>query len=380
MTVIAGSTLGTAADDREHPEDRLTRDRWGRPEINPPDGGPKVGYRRASSFGSPLESDYNLQLWGKRQVARGISRTDHLAIAVTRAESRLMDADEAAMNATSPVAKKRAWKEAKAAKQELNDLCEAAMKAVGSDAAAEIGTALHHICERIDLGLDPGHIPSVLVNDVRAYCVLTRPRFRMVSVERFVVQDDLQVGGTLDRAAELLVPMTPTDDRGNPIGEEIPAGTVLIDDIKTAQEMDFAGAKFGVQNYCYASGTPYNTETGQREEWGHAAPSLEWALITHLPSKQGKAALYWVNLTTAREAAEEACTVYEWRNRRGKSLITKAVVVDAPPEDFVAVARTAESVSELSAAHERALVAGAWTDELRQTFTECKLALLAKAS
>jgi len=698
MTIVSARDLAPAEDERVHPEDRLTRDQWDRPLINPPGGGRKVGYRRASSFGGPLESDYNLQKWGKRQVARGIARTDHLAIAVTRAETRLRDAEE-----TSD------WRAAKAAKKELDDLCEAAMVAVGSDTAAEIGTALHHICERIDLGLDPGHIPTVLAADVKAYVLLTRPRFRMVSVERFVVQDELRVGGTLDRAAELLVPMTPTDDRGEPIGEELPAGTVLIDDIKglalstpiptpdgwttmgevvpgdrvlgsdgrpyrvtaksatkslgtyvvrfddgsqvvcdpehiwwvsggdhrygpprpvgieeirsrlrsnqgqawwrvpvaqplelpdrelsidpyllgcwlgdgsaasgritkgrdlfeilmsdghelgnehpnhseqcftrtviglrthlreqgllqnkhipteylrssrgqrlrllqglmdtdgtwntarrramfattdkvmalaveellltlgqrphvsevqirgfgklvtayhveflpvdldpfrlprkaakvtrdvpatrarrrvivdvelgpdvetaciavdspdrtylcgdrmipthnTAQEMSFAGAKFGVQNYCYASGIPYNTETGVREEWGHPAPSLEWALITHVPSKQGKAALYWVDLAAAREAAEEACTVYEWRNSRGKRLITKAVVVDAPAEDFFLVAKQATSVDELLAAHRRAVTIGAWNDVLKQEFSRCKAKLEAAAS
>ena len=697
MTTLQSARDLTAADDREHPEDALTRDRWGRPLINPPGGGRKVGYRRASGFGSPLESDYALEKWGKRQVARGIARTEKLAIMVTRAEARLVAAE-----------RDRDWAAAKAAKTELDDLCESAMQAVGSDAAAEIGTALHDICERIDLGEDPGHIPAVLDADVRAYCELVKPRFRMVSVERFVVQDELQVGGTLDRAAELLVPMTPTDDKGNPIGEELPAGTVLIDDIKglalttpiptpdgwttmggvrvgdrvigsdgrparvtgksqvkrigtyvvkfddgsqivcdpehiwwvsggdhrygpprpvgieeirsrlrsnqgqawwrvpvakpldlpeyglpidpylfgcwlgdgsaaagritkgrdlfeilesdghslgnehanhsdqcftrtviglrtqlrvsgllgnkhipteylrssipqrllllqglmdtdgtwntarrravfnttdkalafsveellltlgqrphvsevqthgfgkyvtsyaveflpvdlapfrlprkrdkvtsevpttrarrrvivsvdpgpdvetaciavdspdrtylcgehmipthnTAQDMFFAGAKFGVQNWCYASGTPYNTKAGQREPWGHPAPSREWALITHLPSKQGKAALYWVNLTDAREAAEYACGVYDWRNKRGKKLITKAAVVEAPPEDFFATAANAESYDELRAAATRANATGAWNDVLQQAFTRRKLELATPA-
>jgi hypothetical protein len=377
MTVLTARTLTAADDDTPHPEDFLTRDRWGRPEINPPGGGPKRGYRRASSFGSPLESDFALQLWGKRQVAMGVAKTDHLAIAITRGETRLRDAEAGLIEAKRAGGRglKKAAAEAKAAKQELDDLCEAAMKAVGSDAAAEIGTALHHICERIDLGLDPGHIPTVLLDDVRAYIALTRPRFRMVSVERFVVQDELEVGGTLDRAAELLVPMTPTDDHGNPIGDEIPAGTVLIDDIKTAQDMFFAAAKFGVQNWCYSSGTPYNTKTGMREPWGHPAPSLEWALITHLPSKQGKASLYWVNLTDAKEAAEEACTVYEWRNKRGKKLITKAVVVEIE-EDFFDLAANAESVEVLVELSRRASAAGKWNDVLRQAFTRRKNELI----
>lgn len=246
------------------------------------------------------------------------------------------------------------------------------MKAVGSDAAAEIGTAAHHIYERIDLQLDPGHIPTVLRADVDAYRALVTPRFRAVDVERFVVHDPLRVAGTLDRAAELLVPMTPTNDDGEPIGDEIPAGTVLLGDVKTSQDMTWAGAKFGVQCFVYATGTPYNTQTGQREEWGHPVPSDEWALIIHAPSKQGKAALHWVNLTDAREAADESYRVYEWRNSRGKRLISKAVVVDAPPEDFFATAREATSISELREAARRASSSGAWNEVLQQAFTRRK--------
>jgi hypothetical protein len=201
----------------------------------------------------------------------------------------------------------------------------------------------------------------------------------MVSVERFVVQDALKVGGTLDRAAELLVPMTPTDGRGPDRGGARPARSSSTTS-RPRRTCRSPAASSGAELLLRRGHPVQHRDRVSARNGGTLLPSLEWALITARSVGQGKAALYWVNLTTAREAAEEACTVYEWRNRRGKSLITKAVVVDAPPEDFVAVARTAESVSELSAAHERALVAGAWTDELRQTFTECKLALLAKAS
>ena len=50
-TIQTARDLHAADDETPHPEDALTRDRWGRPEINPPGGGRKVGYRRASSFG-----------------------------------------------------------------------------------------------------------------------------------------------------------------------------------------------------------------------------------------------------------------------------------------------------------------------------------------
>lgn len=337
----------------EHPEDRLTRDRWGRPEIVPPSGGRKVGYRRASSFGSPLESDWNLQLWAKRQVARGIARRDDLVIAVTRAEVGLTDPDPDVV---------------REAKSRLDALAEEAMQVVESGAKASIGTSVHDICELLDTGRDPGHIPSTVRADVDAYRALTGPRFEMVSVERFVVHDELRVAGTLDRAVKLRREMVTPD------GTILDAGVVLIGDQKTSQDMSWAGCKFAVQCLVYAEGTPYDTATGKREPWGHDAPRTDWALIIHTPSMQGTAALYWVDLDNARRAAQHALQVHEWRNRLGKALISKAVEVEVA-EDFRATAAGAESLAELTVAYERAVAAGAWDDVLRQAFSRRKAEL-----
>lgn len=351
MTVAAVSELDT---EHEHPEDRLTRDQWGRPEINPPGGGRKTGYRRASSFGSPLESDWNLQLWGKRQVARGISHREDLALAVTRAEVDLDDDDP---------------EKVKAAKKELDRLAEAAMEEVASGAKASIGTSAHHIYELIDMGRDPGHVPSMLTADVKAYRTLTEPLLEMVSIERFVVHDTLKVAGTLDRAARLRRPVVTPD------GTIIEAGQVVIGDVKTSQDMSWAGCKFAVQCFCYAEGTPYDTRTGQREDWGHEPPRTDWALIIHVPSTQGAARFHWVNLDKSRTAAQHAFQVHEWRNVKGKKLITAADVIEAP-EDFRATADSAASLDDLNAAAIRAVKTGAWNDVLKQAFSRRKAELI----
>lgn len=347
MSVAAVSTLDT---EHEHPEDRLTRDQWGRPEINLPDDGGKTGYRRASSFGSPLESDWNLQLWGKRQVARGVARREDLALAVTRAEIDLEDEDS---------------KKVTAAKSELDRLAEAAMEEVRSGAKASIGTSAHNIYELIDLGRDPGHVPTMLKADVKAYRELTEPRFEMVSIERFVVHDPLKVAGTLDRAALLRTAMVAPD------GTILEAGQVVIGDVKTSQDMSWAGCKFGVQCLVYAEGIPYDTRTGKREAWGHDAPRTDWALIIHVPSAHGTAALYWVNLDEARIAAQHALEVHGWRGKRGKGLIARAELVEVP-EDFHEIANAAVSIEELNGAARRAVSAGAWNEVLRQAFSRRK--------
>lgn len=330
------------------------RDQWGRPKVMLPDGSKEVGYRRASSYGSPLEDESNLVKWKLRQVERGVARRPDLALAITRAEVGLDGSPEAQ----------------RAAKKELNEIAEKAMDVVESGAKASIGTSLHAVFEDIDLGRDPGHVPEQWRPDVAAYLKLTKS-FRVLGAERFVVQDEHRVAGTLDRAVELLVLMQVIGKRGAVL-DTLPAGAVVIGDVKTAQSMDFAGCKFGVQCFIYATGLPYDPILKAREPWGHDAPRTDWAVIFHVGSGTGQAALHWVNLAEAAEAADCARHSYAWRNARGKNLITKGSVV----EDFNVTAELAETEFDLLAAYQRALAAGEWNDMLKQRFSRRKAALL----
>jgi len=654
------------------------RDQWGRPKVMLPDGSKETGYRRASSYGAPLEDTTALESWKRRQVARGLSRRGDLQLAVTRSEIGL-DSSE--------------YDEQKAAKKEIDALCEQAMEVVESGAKATIGTAEHHVFELVDLGKDPGHIPSQWLPDLNAYRELTRG-FEVVGVERFVVEDSHQVAGTLDRAVRL------RHDTEAPDGTVLEAGSVIIGDVKglalttpiptptgwstmgalrvgdrvigsdgrpcrvttksgikrigtyvvrfddgsevvcdpehiwwvyggkygkgtpvrpvgiqeiranlrdtygkawwrvpvseplelpqvdlpidpyllgcwlgdgsasagritkgrdlfevleadghslgveganhsdhcwtrtviglrtklrqhdlldnkhipavylrasrsqrlrllqglldtdgswnkkrrravfsvtnkalalaveellatlgqrpqfnavphtgftktvtayhveftpvnivpfrlprkadlvdprpttrarrrvivsvepgpdvltaciavdspnrtylcgdrmipthnTAQRMSFAGAKFAVQCWCYASGTPYDPIQKLRTPWEHEPPRQDWAVIFHVASGSGDARLYWVDLKAAALAAEAARECYEWRNRLGKAMISAAA------ENFIATAALATSMAELSAAYERAERQGVWSDELKARFTARKLELAA---
>lgn len=326
------------------------RDQWGRPKIMLPDESKEVGYKRASSYGSPLEDDTNLVKWKMRQVARGVARRQAIGLAVTRAEVGLEEDDKAAVTA---------------ARRELNDLCEQAMEAVGSGEAASIGTSLHAVFELIDLKRDAGHVQEQWRPDVAAYRALMAG-FDVLDVERFVVQDEFRVAGTLDRAVRTRYAMRAPDDT------VIPAGSVLIGDVKTSQSMDFAGCKFAVQCWMYATGHPYDPVAKQRVAWGHEPPRTDWAVIFHVPSGKGTAAMFWVDLTTAGFAASDCREVYLWRNKNGKALISKG----APGEDFRVTADEAETVEELTAAYRRAILVDAWDEEMRQHFSRRRTELV----
>lgn len=334
------------------------RDQWSRPKVMLPDGSKEVGYRRSSSYGAPLEDGRRLELWGKRQVARGVARSKAIALAVTRAEVGLESDDRDVVRDS---------------RDRLDELAEEAMQVVGSGDKASIGTSLHDVFELIDLGKDPGHIPELWRPDVSAYRKLTQ-NFRTLSSERIVVQDDHRVGGTYDRVLELLAAMTVTDRKGNVLAV-LPPGEIIIGDVKTSQDMAFAGAKFGVQTFVYATGTPYDPIKKLRTPWEHRPPSTEWAVILHAGSGTGQAAIHWVDLVAAAEAAERVREVYEWRNRRGKALIARGSVV----EDFTVTCEYAQTVHDLNTAYQRALTAGEWTEMLKARFGKRKRELVAAA-
>lgn len=332
------------------------RDQWGRPKVMLPDGSREVGYRRASSYGAPLESESKLTDWKLRQVGRGVARKRSIALAITRAEVGL-DSPE--------------FEVSKKSKKELDGLMQDAMEAVGSGDAASVGTSEHDIYELIDRGLDPGHIPDEWRPDIDAYRRLTEDRFITVSSERIVVQDDHRVGGKLDRALQVVRDL-PVDHPHAEPGTVIERGSIVLGDVKTAQRMDFAGCKFGVQCWAYATSVPYDPINRVRVEWGHDAPRTDWAVILHAPSGQGRAALFWVDLRHYAKAAEEVRKVYGWRNKAGKAGIAVAVL----PEDFRITAAAATSVDELNAAARRAVKTGAWDDLVKQAFSRRKSELL----
>lgn len=331
-----------------------SRDDWGRPQVRGRDGVMR-GYRRASSFGAPLESSFKLDAWKLRQVLRGATLDRSVRVRASRAMADLdSEVDDIA----------------KAAKDELDTLAEEAMRVAGSAEKADIGTALHDVCERYDRGLPIGHVDEEWAPDVAEWQRLIAD-FDVLDVELIVANHEFGVAGRLDRVCRTRRPFVVRKarrryTRGNvtrPAAPAIvlPAGTVIVVDQKTSQSMDFAGAKFGVQVMTYATGEPYDPITETFPGWDHEQPSAQWAAILHTPSGHGEGSIHWVDLRAAYGAAVDAHVCYEWRNKYGRRLI------DSPEDDAMVLVAHASDRGELSALHERALrSADGVTDVLRK--------------
>ena len=120
----------------------IARDRYGRPMVVPPKGGKAIAYTRATTIANSLDDASALTAWKMRMAAIGLtSRPDLLlAIGVAAEDNKL-----------------------------VNAYIEEAMDAAGASKAATIGTAIHALTEKLDLGLELGPVPEQWMPDIKTY-------------------------------------------------------------------------------------------------------------------------------------------------------------------------------------------------------------------
>lgn len=261
------------------------RDRYKRYLIAPRDGGKAKAYTRATTVAGVLDDRYNLELWKMRQVAVGLTRRNDLLLKVAADEND---------------------------KKTVNAACQEAMDAAAAGAAANTGTALHRILERVDCGeLTLAEVPELFADVVERY----RSALDAAGVE--VVADACERIHVLDGLAEPLAGMA---DRHVIVG-----GQRYIADVKTGAGIDYGAGGFAVQLAIYAHATSlydYVTET-------HAEPpplDRERGLIIHVPAAGGDVTLHWLDIAAGREALDHALWARSWRKRKG--LLT---AYDEPP-------------------------------------------------
>lgn len=321
----------------------VPRDRWGRPLVTPPGGGKPVAYTRCTTFIAALEDTYNLMRWKQRQTAAGIAARADLHL---RASSLGVQPDDPT--------KAKIWK------KQMDEVCEQAMEASGSSAAATVGTALHSFSEAIDRGEDVTP-PKEYAKHLDAYRRATAG-FEPVHIEQFLVHDGYKIGGTADR-----------------IYREKASGRLVVGDLKTGN-VDYPH-KIAMQLAVYANSVMYDVKTATRTPLGEI--DTELALIIHLDAKTGECNLHWVDIALGWEAVDLAAKVRAWRDRKGLTLpvpthgeavATATDVLNGVPALDVAITQ-ATTIDQLVGL--RQANANTWTDDhtalLTQRVTEITL-------
>ena len=253
-------------------EDLIPFDQYGRYLIVPDGQNRPVAHTRVTTFASTLDDRYGLERWGLRMSALGFAARQDLyaRLCSTRPDD----------------------------KHALDKLCGDAKEAAAASAGANMGTALHAMCERVDLGEDVT-FPAPFDRDVHAYRqALTDHDVGIIPdyVERYVCLPDLMLGGKLDRIVDF-------------------GSQPKIADLKTGATLDYSWGSIAVQLACYANAaTLYDGKAKAHSPMPDVDKDV--ALVVHLPAGTGRCDLYWVDIARGWEAAQHAKWVRDWRKHK----------------------------------------------------------------
>lgn len=277
-------SIDVSALDDEHEQRRDYRRANGSPLVSDPsDPSKSLRYRRPSSYGKPLDSEEALTEWRIWKAMEGVARSPALQAQVASCK----DDDRAGKKA----------------------LREGALDKGAANEKADLGTGLHAMTARVedasDVDFDP---PEQFAADLKAYTD-ELDRLGLVSeyVECHIVNDDFRAAGTADRVYRLTKPLLTPD------GVSLPAGTLVLGDIKTGAKMDFGLPAYCVQMAIYATGQFYDIHTESRI----ATPAIDrqWMMLMHLPVGKSRCDALWLNINTGLHGAYLTFEVLEWRNR-----------------------------------------------------------------
>jgi len=299
----------------------LPRDRWGRPMVIPPNArknAKRVAYRRTTTFVGCLDDTAGLMKWMSRQVAYGMGQRKDLVLAAAAAD---------------PEDKRKLG--------EIADKAAEHAKGMSGD-AAETGTALHSLTERVDRGERLGVIPAEYKADIEAYRRATEA-IEFTAIETFRVHDEWQVAGTADRIGKL-------------------HGRNMIMDIKSGS-IDYPH-KMAMQLAMYSRSVPYDIPTDTRGQDPEPV-SPNRGVIIHLPAGQGRCDLYEIDINVGWGACVIARQVWNWRGRKD---ITRLIDPDQPPAGpptWESLIRDARNLDDLRLIWTRAKECGHLTAELK---------------
>lgn len=268
-------------------------------------------FKRVSTLVKEVETDtYNLELWKQRQVAEGLALRDDLVLAV-KAMGRPGD---------------DGW--TKGDKAKLNGIVKSATDAAKQRDGARVGTAVHDLTERIDRGepvdVVAAGLPAVHGETVRAYAALRRLNgWRTVEIERTVICDEVEAGGTFDRI-DVVPGLAALLGRGTCQhadayhGHEAGAELAVVVDVKTEAEPWRNGLHIGPQLATYSRAkrmwlpTPEYVRTPcVRQDVG---------IVVH--ARDGQATPYLINLAEGWEAAQAA---YAQARRKARAKVSLGV-------------------------------------------------------
>lgn len=281
-------------------------------------------YKRCTTWIDVLQSEFALKQWDRRMVSYGMSQRPDLVLAAAACDSTDLDSEKSALQTISG----------------------AAIEAAQASAAANVGTALHRLTERMDRGETLGVVPDPYPEDLRAYeeCIKSEG-IEWVDIESFRVHDDYKVAGTTDRIGWY-------------------HGQLRIFDLKTSPKENPISYPHGpcMQLAMYAHSTPY-IYPGDYRRADPDKVDLNVAYIINMPAGKGRCEIRPIDIKKGWAACQLAAQVWTWRD-------TKDLILDPNrlmnTSTFIEMAQRSGSETELRGLWINARENCCLTEELRQ--------------
>lgn len=303
--------------EEDMPPPDFQRGAGGEPLITMEDG-KRDRYSRVSSIGGVLEDDSGLTNWRISKALEGQAKRPELV---------------AATLAASPY---------ESNKQAFTKLREEAIQAGRGAYKADLGTAVHAMSERWEQEED--YDPGDKFRPALELYSAGMERLGLVSthIECQFVNDEHRIAGTADRIYKLSKDLMAPDE------SIIPAGSLLIGDLKTGSSLAYSLPGYTIQLAGYAGGVLYDVVNNVRVE----TPEInqDWAIIVHLSVEKNICEFLWVDLEVGRYGLDLVGSVKQWRRDWRRKEGYKASCVEILLAEEVAVPEPEPEPMDMTAA------------------------------
>jgi len=238
-------------------------------------------YSRPSGWGSDLDDESALTLWKIDRAMEGVACDPSIAAMVA---AHLNDREGA------------------------KERRERAIQRGRGEEAADLGTALHRMTERVERG-DGFCAPPPFDADIAAYLSkLDGAGLVSEFIECKLCNDEWRAAGTADRIYQA--------NREIPVAgcPPILPGQLVLGDLKTGKRLDYSLPGYCIQLALYVDSVFYDVETNERSP---LPPELrtDVGLLVHMPAGTGSCSFHWADLQVGREGCRIVRDVRHWRKR-----------------------------------------------------------------
>lgn len=292
----------------------------------------ELQFTRVTTYIDNLEDRYNLEQWKLRTLLEGAMLTAYGETDADRRDvlgevSELVHVRDMAIIKANKADRKGKLDPGelaniehaanKAFKDAVNKMADELLELGGVHEKANRGTNLHALAELYDAeGLEPvnamlreGTITKTDHASIVAYATaIIEAGLKPVASEVVIVDDKAKRAGRLDR-----IYLYKPEGKARAIR--------VVGDIKSGR-IDYGVGKIAQQIACYADGSVYDIETGERSSHG-ASKSI--GILVHLPQGAGTCTIYELDLNLGRKGNALSGQVRAWRNE-GKQAIGRTVV------------------------------------------------------